>query len=92
MQLVKDAPSDTSICWETVKFTQIYNVYDVTWAPLNVAWLCSARPAQLYIASLLDQFTTYHSEEGEWFHRIKWRRFLQWTSIVCVTAIHSSFL
>ena len=77
--------NNTSICWGTIKVTQIYNVYDMTWDPLKVAWLYSTRSIQLYIALLLGQFTTYHSERGEWFHRIKWKSLLQLASIGATT-------
>ena len=83
--------NNTSICWEAIKVTQIYNVYDMTWDPLKVTWLYSTRSTQLYITFLLGQFAAYHSEEGEWFHRIKWKSLLQWASIVCATTIHSLF-
>ena len=82
--------NNTSICWETIKVTQVY-VYDMTWDPLKVAWLYSTRSTQLYITFLLGQFTACHSEEGEWFHRIKWKSLLRSASIVCATTLHSLF-
>lgn len=61
MQLAKDVTSDTSICWEAAKLTQVCGVR----GSLRVAWLYSTQAAQRCTAALLGQLTTHRSEEVE---------------------------